>query len=142
MRSPFTDTITIYNRTIANREPVWRRTVVRGVQWTQKSRISYDASGKNIYTTETSITIPVDADAGGKQYAEPKAYLAAADPDVLWTLNAESGEDVIIKGECPWNISDAYTLDDLNNEYGYVSIQAVADNTNREHLKNWKVVAV
>ena len=141
MRSPFTDTITIYNRTIANREPVWRRTVVRGVQWTQKSRISYDASGKNIYTTETSITIPVDADAGGKQYAEPKAYLAAADPDVLWTLNAESGEDVIIKGECPWNISDAYTLDDLNNEYGYVSIQAVADNTNREHLKNWKVVA-
>ena len=142
MRSPFTDTITIYNRTIANREPVWHRTVVRGVQWTQKSRISYDVSGKNIYTTETSITIPVDADAGGKQYAEPKAYLAAADPDVLWTLNAESGEDVIIKGECPWNISDAYTLDDLNNEYGYVSIRAVADNTNREHLKNWKVVAV
>ena len=131
MRSPFTDTITIYNRTIANREPVWHRTVVRGVQWTQKSRISYDASGKNIHTTETSITIPVDADAGGKQYAVPKAYLAAADPDVLWTLNAESGEDVIIKGECPWNISDAYTLDDLNNEYGYVSIQAVADNTNR-----------
>lgn len=142
MRSPFTDTITIYNRTIANREPVWHRTVVRGVQWTQKSRISYDASGKNIHTTETSITIPVDADAGGKQYAVPKAYLAAADPDVLWTLNAESGEDVIIKGECPWNISDAYTLDDLNNEYGYVSIQAVADNTNREHLKNWKVAAV
>lgn len=142
MRSPFTDTITIYNRTIANREPVWHRTVVRGVQWTQKSRISYDVSGRNIYTTETSITIPVDADAGGKQYAVPKAYLAAADPDVLWTLNAESGEDVIIKGECPWNISDAYTLDDLNNEYGYVSIQAVADNTNRAHLKNWKVVAV
>lgn len=142
MRSPFTDTITIYNRTIANREPVWHRTVVRGVQWTQKSRISYDASGKNIYTTETSITIPVDADAGGKQYAVPKAYLAAADPDVLWTLNAESGEDVIIKGECPWNISDAYTLDNLNNEYGYVSIMAVSDNTNRAHLKNWKVVAV
>lgn len=142
MRSPFTDTITIYNRTIANREPVWHRTVVRGVQWTQKSRISYDVSGRNIYTTETSITIPVDADAGGKQYAEPKAYLAAADPDVLWTLNAESGEDVIIKGECPWNISDAYTLDDLNSEYGYVSIMAVSDNTNRAQLKNWKVVAV
>lgn len=142
MRSLFTDTITVYNRTMANREPVWHRTVIRGVQWTQKSRISYDASGKNIYTTETSITIPVDADARGKRYAAPKAYLATADPDALWTLNAESGEDVIVKGECPWNISDVYTLDNLNREYGYVSIIAVADNTSREHLKNWKVVAV
>ena len=142
MRSLFTDTITVYNRTMANREPVWHRTVIRGVQWTQKSRISYDASGKNIYTTETSITIPVDADARGKRYATPKAYLAAADPDALWTLNAESGEDVIVKGECPWNISDVYTLDNLKREYGYVSIMAVSDNTNRAHLKNWKVAAV
>lgn len=142
MRSPFTDTITVYNRTIENKAPVWHRTVIHGVQWTQKSRISSDATGKSVYSTETSITIPITADSGGSEYVNPKAFMLAEDHSNIWTLNPESGDDVIVKGDCPWNISDVYTLDDLNKEYGYVSIQAVADNTSRAHLKNWKVAAI
>ena len=141
MRSPFTDTITVYNRTIENKTPVWHRTVIRGVQWTQKARISFDASGKSVYNTETSITIPKTADTSGKEYVEPRVFLAAETHSGIWTLNPESGEDVIVKGECAWNISDVYTLEDLNREYGYVSIQAVANNTDRAYLKNWKVAA-
>lgn len=141
MRSPFTDTITVYNRTVENRAPVWHRTVIRGVQWTQKSRINFDSSGKSVYNTETSITIPIAADTGGSKYLDPKAFMLTEEHSKFWTLNPESGDDVIVKGECPWNITDVYTLDDLNREYGFVTIQAVADNTARAHLKNWKVAA-
>lgn len=141
MRSPFTDTITVYNRTIENKTPVWHRTVIRGVQWTQKARINSDATGKSVYSTETSITIPITADTGGSRYVNPREFTLAEDHSNIWTLNPETGDDVIVNGICPWNISEVYTLEDLKKEYGYVSIQAVADNTARAHLKNWKVAA-
>ena len=142
MRSPFTETITLYNSAVEDRVQVWRRTVIRGVQWTQRRRINFDTNGRSVYETETSVTIPFDADADGKTYLAPKEYQAAESHDAVWTLNPANGDDVIVYGECPWNISEAYTLDDLNREYGYVSIHAVSDNTARAHLKNWKVAAV
>lgn len=71
----------------------------------------------------------------------PREFTLAEDHSKIWTLNPETGDDVIVNGICPWNISEVYTLEDLKKEYGYVSIQAVADNTARAHLRNWKVAA-
>ena len=142
MRSPFTETVTVYNSVTENRAQVWRRTVIRGVQWSQRRRINFDTNGRSVYETETSITIQLHADTGGSRYVPPQDYLTAESRDGLWTLNPANGDDVVVYGACPRNISETYTLDDLNREYGYVSIQAVSDNTARAHLKNWKVVAV
>ena len=142
MRSPFTETVTVYNHAVENRTEVWRRTVIRGVQWTGRRVNAFDSTGKSVFQQEISLTIPVDADTSGKQYAEPKAYNKAHDKSKLWTLDPASGDDVIVYGECTAEISEAYTLSKLAKDYTMVTIMAVSDNTHRARLRTWKVSCV
>lgn len=142
MRSPFTETVTVYNHTVENRTEVWRRTVIRGVQWTGRRVNAFDSNGQSVFQQEISLTIPVDADTGGKQYADPKGYNKSADKSMLWTLDPASGDDVIVYGECPAEISEDYTLGKLARDYIMVTIMAVSDNTRRARLRTWKVSCV
>lgn len=142
MRSPFTETVTVYNHAVENRTEVWRRTVIRGVQWAGRRVNAFDSTGQSVFEQEISLTIPVNADTGGKQYADPKAYNKAADKSMLWTLDPASGDDVIVYGECLAEISDDYTLSKLARDYTMVTIMAVSDNTRRERLRTWKVSCV
>lgn len=142
MTNPFTETITLYNHTIENRTDVWHRTVIRGVQWTGRRVNSFGATGQNVFQTETSLTIPYNADTDGKVYVDPKTYDIALDKSNKWTLNPSDGDDVIVYGKCFSEITDSFTVDDLAKEQMLVTIMAVSDNTKREHGKTWKVSAV
>lgn len=142
MRNPFTETVTIYNHAVENRTEIWRRTVIRGVQWTGRCVNAFDSTGKSVFQQEISLTIPVDADTSGKQYAEPKAYDKAPDKSALWTLNPKNGDDVVVYGDCPAEISDEYTLSKLARDYTMVTIMAVSDNTHRARLRTWKASCV
>lgn len=116
----FTDTITLYNK-ISDSE--WKRTVVEGVQWSDKSE-KQNNSGKISIAKYISITFPEGTYEG-------------------LVLKAGNEEECIVYGE----VEDIVTgekgnrVSDLLKKYPKSGrIQSVNDNSNRNFLKNIKVV--
>ncbi len=135
MKAPlFTDTITVYNRYRDGKTTHWKRTVLKGVQWSQKTVRTADNNGSVIITTETSITVPGDL----PSHVNPAEFAAAADKSRIWTL---APDDMILPGEFETEISGSNTADDIC-ALGAVTIRSVKDNTLRPMLKTWKVVAI
>lgn len=116
----FEDTITLYNK-ISDIE--WKRTVVEGVQWSDKSD-KQNNGGKISIVKYVQITFPEGTYEGLE-------------------LNAGNEEDCIIYGE----VEDVITgekgnrVSDLLMRYLKSGrIKSVNDNSNRDLLKNIKVV--
>lgn len=115
----FTDTITIYQK----QESRWKRTVVEGVQWSDKLEKSL-STGKLTTFWSASITFPEDV-------------LDQID------LTTFTEEDAIFLGELTEEVTSAKgsRLSDLlaTHPKGGI-IRHVNDNSNRDLLKNIKVV--
>lgn len=116
----FTDTVTIYNK-ISDAE--WKRTVVEGVQWSEKTDRS-NVDGKISVAHYISVTFPQGT------YEN-------------LTLDASNEEDCIIYGVIEDEITGekGNRISDLMEKYprsGY--IKSVNDNSNRMMLANIKVV--
>lgn len=115
----FTDTITIYQKQAES----WKMTVIKGVQWFDKTDKSL-VNGKLTTAKSTTITLP---------------------EDVLEQVNLSTftEEDAVFWGE----VSDEVTgekgsrISDLLAKYPKSGIiRSVNDNSNRDLLKNIKVV--
>ena len=116
----FTDTVTIYNK-ISDTE--WKRTVVEGVQWSEKTDRS-NADGKISVAPYISVTFP-----------------CGTYEDI--TLDASKENDCIIYGVIMEEVTGekGSRVSDLMKKYprsGY--IKSVNDNSNRVMLPNIKVV--
>lgn len=116
----FTDTITIYNK-ISDSE--WKRTVVNGVQWSDKTE-KKNENGKLSVVRYVQITFPEGTYEG-------------------LILDSSKSEDCIVYG----TVNDDVTvekgsrLSDLMKKYPKSGlIRSVNDNSNRDLLKNIKVV--
>ena len=115
----FTDTITLYQK----QESGWKRTVVEGVQWSDKLDKSL-STGKLMTSKSASITFPEDV-------------LDQID------LTSFTEEDAIFLGELTDEITSekGFRLSDLLSAYPKSGvIRGVNDNSNRDLLKNIKVV--
>ena len=141
----FTDAMTVYNyhRDPDTEKETWLRSVVKGVQWSH-NKTEVTTSG-NVQTENKveSITIDFQRWYGNKPYLPPTQYakLTAEQAGEYWTLNPKTGQDVIVLGETEQEISRAYRLADLQNDFQYaVTVTAVSDNRNRPRLKTIKVV--
>ena len=116
----FTDTVTLYNKISATE---WKRTVINGVQWTDKAEKQND-SGKISVARYASITFPYPAYEGLE-------------------FNSANEEDCIIFGAVEDIVADVkgQRISDLLEKYPKSGlIKSVNDNTNRSFLKNMKVV--
>lgn len=116
----FTDTVTIYNK-ISDSE--WKRTVVEGVQWTDKTE-KKNENGKIIIVRYASITFP-DGTYDGL------------------VLNSSNEEDCIVFGKVDDVVEDAKgkRISDLMKKYPKSgTIKSVNDNSSSDMLKNIKVV--
>ena len=116
----FTDTVTIYNKIS---ETEWKRTVVEGVQWADKTEKKND-NGKISIARYASITFPEGTYDG-------------------LVLNSSNEEDCIVFGKVDDVVEDAKgkRISDLMKKYPKSgTIQSVNDNSNRDMLKNIKVV--
>ena len=116
----FTDTVTLYNK-ISDTE--WKRTVVSGVQWTDKAN-KQNSDGKISVARYASITFPE----GTYESLELSTY---------------SEGDCIVFGAVSDEVSGARgsRISDLLAKYPKSgTIQSVNDNSNRDFLKNIKVV--
>lgn len=116
----FTDVVTIYNKIS---ETEWKRTVVEGVQWSDRSD-KKNENGKLSVARFAQVTFPEGT------YEELK-------------LNAYAEEDCIVYG----SVDDEVTgqkgnrISDLMRKYPKSGlIQSVNDNSQRNFLKNLKVV--
>lgn len=127
MSAVFTDTVTVYN----HYDDRWYRTVLKGVQWTEKTERTVDSGGVMHLTPSVTVTVPYRAG-----YVEPGAYKGEGFTFGLDNL------DIVVLDECDKAISDSYTITDLQEECRAVTISAVRDNTQRKLLKHWRVTAV
>ena len=127
-----TETITVFNALYDwdLDHDTYHSTVIRGVSWysTDESAITDNGlQAANKYT----IRIPIDADFGGKEYAQEKEYTS---PDTQWTL---AGGDFIAHGE----VTEAITKPaDIQGKYECATIKAVTDNRRAPREKHWRVV--
>lgn len=116
----FTDTVTIYNK-ISDTE--WKRAVVEGVQWADKTE-KQNNNGKISVARYASITFPEGTYEG-------------------LVLDSSNEEDCIVFGAVEDVIEDAkgQRISDLMKKYPKSGlIQSVNDNSDRDFLKNIKVV--
>lgn len=116
----FTDTITIYNK-ISDSE--WKRTVVKGVQWSDKTE-KKNENGKLSVVRYVQITFPEGTYDG-------------------LILDSSKSEDCIVYGAVNDEVSatKGSRLSELMKKYPKSGlIQSVNDNSNRDLLKNIKVV--
>ena len=116
----FTDTVTIYNK-ISDTE--WKSTIVKGVQWSEKTE-KQNSDGVISVARYVSVTFPEGTYDG-------------------LTLNSSNEDDAIVYGA----VNDAVSSDrgsrisDLLEKYPRSGrIKSVNDNSNRDFLKNIKVV--
>lgn len=116
----FEDTVTIYNKLSASE---WKRTVVHGVQWSDKTEKVND-NGKIRIVRYGNITFPEGTYDG-------------------LHLSSKCEEDCIVRGEVADAITGekGYRVSDILEKYEKSGlIQSVNDNSNRNYLKNIKVV--
>lgn len=141
----FTDTMTVYNfyRDPDTEKDVWNRTEVKGVQWSHNKNEVSTSNGIQTESKVESITIDFGRAYGNKPYLPPNEYknLSAEEVTGYWTLDAKTGQDVLVLGESDHEISRQYKLSDLQKDFQYaVTVTAVSDNRNRPRLKHIKVV--
>lgn len=120
LRAVFTDTVTIYNK-ISDTE--WKRTVVEGVQWTDKTE-KKNENGKISVAKYASVTFPRGTLDG-------------------LVFNSSNEEDCIVFGAIEDVVTDVkgHRISDLMEKYPKSGlIKSVNDNSNRSLLKNIKVV--
>lgn len=116
----FTDTVTVYNK-ISDTE--WKHTTVEGVQWSDKTDKKND-NGKVSVARYASVTFPEGTYEGV-------------------TLNSSNEEDCIVYGAIEDIVEDVKgrRISDLMKKYPKSGIiQSVNDNSERDFLKNIKVV--
>ena len=119
----FNDTVTIFNKRMDKETAVWDKTVVNGVQWSDHDEKNENA-GRISVGHYVNITFPEGTYDG-------------------LILNAANEEDAIFYGEIDAVIEDikGHRITDIMKQYPKSGrIKSVNDNSNRDFLKNIKVV--
>ena len=119
----FNDTVTIFNKRMDKETAVWDKTVVSGVQWSDHDEKNENA-GRVSVGHYANITFPEGTYDG-------------------LILNAGNEEDAIFYGKIDAVIEDikGHRITDIMKQYPKSGrIKSVNDNSNRDFLKNIKVV--
>lgn len=133
------DVMTVYNHYTVDGADKWNRSVVSSVMWRHnKTEVITQGTEQTISKAE-SITI--DFRHGDQGYVDPIEFAKLEDKTGHFTLSAK-GLDVVVLGVSDKEISKAYKLSALKDDFQYVgTISAVSDNRNANFLPNIKVVA-
>ena len=131
------DAVTVFNARV---DPevggnVWVPTVITGASWFATDASTVDASkGGLVAANKATIRIPVEADAGGKQYTDPVSYASVEDVSKLWTLK---GGDIVVRAAVE---GDDWTPAKLKAAYAdCVVILGVTDNRRAPKAPHWRI---
>ena len=140
----FTDTMTVYNyhRDPDTGQETWKRSVVRGVQWSHNKSEVTTTGGVQTESKVEKITVDFQREYGNKPYLPPQEYMKLPQEERgnFWTLDAKQGKDIMVLGVSEQEISRDYRIARLSEGFQYaVTVSAVSDNRNRPRLKHIKV---
>lgn len=135
----FNDTVTFYN--YGEDTESWKRTVIKGCQWSAETVKTVSADGKLNISKVVNITIPIERAVMPEKYVDYRMYNAQTVRDGLFTINPTTNMDVAVLGKCEADITAEYTLSQLVREHVAATVSSVTDNTLRPRLRNIKVVA-
>ena len=131
------DTITVFNARVDPETGgnVWVPTVITGAGWYLTDASTVDASkGGLVAANRATIRIPVEANTGGKAYADPVRYASAGDVSGLWTLK---GGDIVVRAAVE---GSDWTPARLKAAYAEcVTVLAVTDNRRGPRAAHWRV---
>lgn len=142
--SLFTDVMTVYNHFYdeTTETDLWKRTIIRGVQWSHNKVQTSISGGVMSEKRVESITVDFQRNYGNAEYLDPMAFAALEDKSGYWTMNPQDGQDVLVLGESDREIGEGYRISSLRKDFQYSgTVTSVSDNRNRGFLKNIKVVA-
>ena len=131
------DVITVFNARV---DPdvggnVWVPTVITGASWFATDASTVDASkGGLVAANKATIRIPVDADTGGKVYADPVSYANAEDVSGLWTLK---GGDIVVRAALEGTDWTPARLKAACADC--VTVLGVTDNRRASNAKHWRI---
>ena len=137
----FKDIMTVYNywRNPDTGKEIWNRTIVKGIQWRHNKTEITTSNGVQTERKVESITIDFQRNYGNKPYLPPNEYRKLSAEEILayWTLDAQSGQDMLVLGESEIEISREYRLSELQKDFQYaVTVSAVSDNRSGLRLKH------
>ena len=131
------DTITVFNARVDPETGgnVWVPTVIAGAGWYMTDASTVVASkGGLVAANRATIRIPVEANTGGKAYADPVSYASAGDVSGLWTLK---GGDIVVRAAVE---GSDWTPARLKAAYAEcVTVLAVTDNRRGPRAAHWRV---
>lgn len=142
----FNQKMTVYNyyQNDDTGEELWQRSVVKGIQWMHNRNEVSTSNGVQTENKVESITIDFGRSYGNKLYVPPNEFrkLPVEEKGKYWTIDKESGQDILIPDELEQEITTDYRISNLRRDYQYASIvKAVTDNRHMPRLKHIKVVA-
>lgn len=112
---------------------VYVPTVIAGCSWFGGLRRGLDAKGGLAAADEVAVRIPVDADFGGKTYADPIAWRQGSGEN-RFTIQ---GGDIVVKGAVQGN---DWTPSTLKAAYaGCFTVMGVTDNRDAPQGKHWRI---
>ena len=131
------DTITVFNARVDPETGgnMWVPTVISGAGGYMTDASTVDASkGGLVAANRATIRIPVEANTGGKAYADPVSYASAGDVSGLWTLK---GGDIVVRAAVE---GSDWTPARLKAAYAEcVTVLAVTDNRRGPRAAHWRV---
>ena len=132
-------TVTVFNARVdpETGESAWTPTVIVGAGWFATDAVAPDATrGGLAAASRVTVRIPLDADTGGKAYADPVGYASAEDASGLWTLK---GGDIVVRAE----VTGAdWTPARLKAAYADCAvILGVTDNRRAPRAAHWRIAA-
>lgn len=142
----FNQKMTVYNyyQNDDTGEESWQRSVVKGIQWMHNRNEVSTSNGVQTENKVESITIDFGRSYGNKPYVPPNEFrkLPVEEKGKYWTLDKESGQDILIPDELEQEITTDYRISNLRRDYQYASIvKSITDNRHMPRLKHIKVVA-
>ena len=105
--------ITIYNREYVpeSRTDIWHRTVIRNAWFHTENKVQQTDSGLK---SNDICKIRIPEGSTKKEYLDPESYAASEDKDSYWTIQED---DIVVKGECPYEITKPADLKQLHKRY-------------------------
>lgn len=128
------DTITVFNKRASNGDYIYVPTVISGVSWygsTISTLTDKGLSAANQYT----VRIPVDADSGGKEYADPVAY---TDSEIISGMFTLAQGDIIVKAAIDTEGLRPAQLKEMCPDF--MTVLGVTDNRRAPNAPHFRVV--
>ena len=125
----FSDNVVLFNHYVADGKDCWKKSVLNGVMFSRDVVMKMDSDGKLNFKPVYTLTVPYRPG-----YVDSKIFNGTG-----FTFGTGNLDVVVCGGDA--DISDDFTISDiLRTVPGAATISEVVDNTNREHLKHWRVI--